>query len=411
MDESFPTFFHINQRGEAGYRDLARLTAMSHPLILWAPSSVLLRSESPGIDPRLFLELLEEGRVRVMGRHSWLTDPHCRDSYRWPGTAWDSQIDGQIQRVAEEDENKVLAERRVIIAPEEEGYTWADEYLSQYPEESLKWYRRTRRKDASKTIPGGTLEAVQVLGTDHVTVARRILRDAFNHGRALLESQARVPILQSFTHRRFIELLAKAPPVEGESRQPPARRVSKEPTLEGLSAMTGELAQVLGQLDLQRGPDPKRLRRFLRGSGHRQLVAWMSEMCTEYERHRQQIVDGVILDRLEQELGRASVEGITQGIRNNPDEKGVGAVGVVGTIVGAATGGIGVAAALCIGASVYLAGKGLARELGYAPSAFDGPQWPFLYTYGSRARKGQLEKVRGALAQLPSRRASQKTGA
>ena len=402
MGDSFPTFFHVNQRGEAGYRDLTRLVAMSQPLTLWAPSSVLLRSQSSGVGPKQFLDLLDEGYIRVMGRRKWLSDPRCRDSDRWPGTSWDAEIDDRIRRLSEEDEGKPVPERRVVVAPEEEGYEWADNYLSRHPEESSRWYKRVRRKDASETIPGGTLDAVRELGTDHVAVARRILRDAYNHGRALLESGARVPILQSFTHRKFVEVLAQAPPTEDEraSRQTPASGASRAPQLDGLSAMTGELAKILGGLDLHGPPNPKRLHRFLRSSGHRDLVAWMSGMCTEYEQHRPQVVDAVVLDRLKQELGRASFDSFTQGLKRHGDDAGVGAVGLVTGIVGLATAGVGWVPALALGAAVYPAGKGLVRELGFIPAGFEGPQWPFLYTYGRAAKKGQLEGMREALAKL-----------
>jgi hypothetical protein len=403
VDVSFPTFFHINQRGEAGYQDLGRLVAMSQPLTLWAPSSVQLRAPTSGMDSKQFLELLDRGNIRVMGRRRWLTDPRCRDTPRWPGTVWNSQIDGDIRRRAEEEEGTAAAERRVVIAPEEHGYDWADNYLFQHPEESLKWYRRARRKDASATIPGGTLKAVRDLGEDRVAVARRILRDAYNHGRALLESGARVPILQSFTHRKFVEVLAQAPPSAGGTTGPQTPVAGTDRAqLDGVSSMTGELVKILTALDLQGDPDPKRLDRFLRGAGHRELVRWMSDICAEYERHRQQVVDAVILDRLEQELGHASFDSFTQGLKRRPDDAGVGAVGLVAGIVGIATAGIGWLPALGLGATVYPVGKGLVRELGLIPAGFDGPQWPFLYTYGGAARKGQLETIRNALATLNS---------
>jgi hypothetical protein len=227
MESSFPTFFHINQRGEDGYRDLARLVAMSQPLTLWALSSLLLRSCDCGIPKS--------------------------------GTA---------------------------------------------------------------------------------------------------------------------------------------------PQMEGLSAMTGELARLLAELDLQGPPDLRRLRRFLRGSGHRDLVTWMSGICTEYEQHRPRDVDKVVFDRLKQELGRASFESFTQGPRRHPDDAGIGAIGAVAGVVGMATAGVGWVPALALGAAVYPVGKGLVRELGFIPAAFDGPQWPFLYTYGRAARKGQLESMRASIERM-----------
>lgn len=49
-DSLFPTFCHIGEYDEAGYRMLHRMLAMSQPLILWAPTIPQLGRDRPGHD-------------------------------------------------------------------------------------------------------------------------------------------------------------------------------------------------------------------------------------------------------------------------------------------------------------------------------------------------------------------------
>lgn len=79
--------------------------------------------------------------------------------------------------------------------------------------------------------------------------------------------------------------------------------------------MTAELVKMLATFDAKTQSSPKRLQRLLRSLGHRKLVTWMSDMCNEYERHRPQVVDAILLDRLKQELGHARVEGFAQTVK------------------------------------------------------------------------------------------------
>jgi hypothetical protein len=45
-------------------------------------------------------------------------------------------------------------------------------------------------------------------------------------------------------------------------------------------------------------------------------------------------------------------------------------------------------------------GKGLSRQLGFAPANFTGEQWPFLYTYSRRANRKSLKRMRHLLEQI-----------
>ena len=59
-DGAFPTFCHIGQYGDAGYRALPRLLAMSKPLNLWAPVAAKIANAGPRVTKDDFLNTLSE---------------------------------------------------------------------------------------------------------------------------------------------------------------------------------------------------------------------------------------------------------------------------------------------------------------------------------------------------------------
>jgi hypothetical protein len=224
---TFPTFCHIGEYDEDGYQKLHRMLAMSQPLILWAPTSSQLEHEKCRIPPRAFLEYVEEGRIRVMARKKWLTDPTFRDHLAfkadrpYPGARWDKNFDGELKRICEQDASYPAEQRHVLVAPEENGWEWAEKYLESNPEQITRWSRVARGKKPEAKVPTGTLQAAfRYAGDDPAKFAQAVLRDAYNHGDAIKLSGADVPFLLSATDRRFLDIL-------GETAAPEQRAANR----------------------------------------------------------------------------------------------------------------------------------------------------------------------------------------
>lgn len=374
----------------------------SRPLNLWAPSSVILKSRYSGLSPTDFLEFVDQAKIRVFGRREWLTEPGARDLLRWSRTSWEPDIDDTLRRWALEDESKPQVERRVVIALPETGYDWADQYLSAHPEEVKRWHGIAKSKARRQKLPGGTRQAIEAVLDDPLAVARRILRDAHNHGRAIYESQSHAPFLLQTTYRDFLKVLAEAPMGSGED---PSRDDASPPESQidtRLSGLTAQLMEILRELDVHgRGTNsPDRLKAFLASEAHGELAQWMEQMCLLLRFTDPSNVDGLLLADLRKRLADATFKGQLRSLLDRKDETTVCTVGLVTGLVGLLTDPTGAATILGIAASVYPLGKGLARELGYAPATFSGPQWPFLYAYGSEARKRQLISLKNALEQI-----------
>jgi hypothetical protein len=387
------------------------MVAMSQP-VLWAPSSYMLKSDVSALTPKVFLRYLEHGEIRIFGRYEWLCEPSSRKERLWPGSAWDDSIDGEIKRVCEADSNKPKNERRVAIAPHEEGYDFAGRYLDQHPAEITRWERilRTRRNTA---IPSGTREAALREIDRPELAARRILRDAYNHGQAIAYSEADVPLLVQRIHREFLRILGDAPPLDGEgsalaSGRPPGRPPS--PRIDwNTGVIADELLEILAEFDIHsRGhADADSLDRFISGQGRKDLMQWLSRMCVVLREAQPKALnkqlDGLLIGQLRHEIGGGQFPRFWDRLKERKDD---GAIAAASLALAAAAFTVDPASLIGIAPlalSVYPVGK-LIRQMGYAPPGFTGPHWPFLYTYGTRPTPKQVKQLRYVLDVLYNRR-------
>jgi hypothetical protein len=385
----FPTFCHISEYGENGYGDLHRLLAISQPLNLWAPSSVLIKQVS-SISERDFIRYVDKRFIRVIARHEWLTDPGFRNAHPWPGARWVKKIDDALLDILRDDECVEEGQRRVLVAPPERGLDLAEEFLENNPDQVAYWNRASRSR--IRKLPEGVLETAQKrAGGVPREVAKWILRDAYNHGAALALSRAETPLFLSGEHKRFVQLISAAQPSSGAqppAPAPPSSRLTQE--------LSNQLLDVLRHLDVHAGP--RDLDRFLLGAGRQGLVEWMGDMCALYRDHNPRALDSAVIRQLRGKISGGRLSRPIGDLRAHPASTVMGAVGLaqaaVDTIVspGSSWGMVGLAAA------VYPVGHGLMRQMGWVPSTFTGPQWPFLYAYSSPATKRRMAKMSYALS-------------
>src|SRR5437899_779197 len=140
----FPTFCHISEFGERGYKRLDTMISMSLPLTLWAPSmKIASRYSTEQTNPPVLLRLLDLGVVRIAGRDDWINNGPKRRlrAKMWEGAEW-TQEDSAIQRIAAADRNlQPENSRRVQEVADEDGYDHADEFLQARPDAMQEIYR------------------------------------------------------------------------------------------------------------------------------------------------------------------------------------------------------------------------------------------------------------------------------
>jgi hypothetical protein len=410
-DILFPTFCHIGEYNEYGYQILHRMLAVSQPLILWAPASPLLESERCRIPPANFLRHVKEGRIRVFAREQWLTSRNFRDSHPFPGARWTENFDGALKRMCEDDASLPVQRRRVVAAPPEGGWQWAGEYLTDNPGLVGKWNRLARGKAAASKIPAGTLQsAFKYAGDDEFRLAQAILRDAYNHGQAINLSGAQAPFWLSPTDRMFITVLrdtaapgqhAAAP---GRGRQTGTARVAppEPPPVDETSAeIAAQLLNILRLLDigapgLHRGKD---LDEFLCGEGRQEMVTWLSRLCSQLKVTEARDLDHAVINALRANLDHAEFSKPLREMLKQPAATAVGAVGLVTTVMGYAIDPSGPLSIAGLFAAAFPVAKELFQSLGYIPADYTGPQWPFLYSYGSPATKRNVARLLNVLSE------------
>lgn len=403
-DPLFPTFCHIGEYNDYGYQVLHRMLAVSQPLVLWAPTSPLLESEQCRIPPKNFLRHVEEGRIRVFGREKWLFSRDFRDSYTFPEARWNESFDRVLKKMCEDDASRPVEQRRVVAAPPEEGWQWAEEYLADKPGQVTRLNRIARGKTAMSKIPAGTLQAAfRYAGDDPFRLAQAILRDAYNHGQAIKLSGAQAPFWLSPTDKTFATILREtaAPGQRTADRSFRGRdaTASAAPADETSAEVAAQLLNILRLLDigapsLHRGKD---LDGFLRSEGRQEMVTWLSRVCNLLK-----VTDAGKLDRAVITMLRADLDhaGFTRPLREmirHPATTAVGTVGLVTTVLGSVTDPSSPVTLAGLFAAAFPVAPTLFRSLGYIPADYTGPQWPFLYTYGSPATKRNVTRLLNVL--------------
>jgi hypothetical protein len=182
------TFFHIDEYGSFGPRALAPILCVSERTVLWAPAPLLVeRAEISGesvIGTTQLLELIEERFAVVIAREQWFDRKWRNRDGAWDLIRWRDPFDSKLLSWAKEDESKPLAIRRVIVAEAESGFDKARAALEADPRLSaqlITLYNQNR-------LPEGVLEKAQRAQGAGKPVELQILRDAFNHHSAVLES-------------------------------------------------------------------------------------------------------------------------------------------------------------------------------------------------------------------------------
>ncbi|MFF4503257.1 hypothetical protein [Streptomyces sp. NPDC001401] len=397
----FATFCHISELGAPGYRELHRMLAASSPLTLWAPSSVLLQDRDCRITPARFVEYVENGHIRIVARRKWLIDREARDNHPWPGARWDTTVDGAIRSIMEDDLS--IADRslrRVVAADDEQGWEFAEAAVEEDPEGTREWARLLASDEAEHVVPPGTLETARRVGGDdpHRQVVA-VLRDAYNHGHAVRESDADIPFLMRSTDQAFITRIASMscpPPLPHLPQPAQPAGVSTLPV--GIADVTGQLLDVLRSLETRRTDVGK----FVGTTEHAALVAWVAAVC---ERVKTQGVAAANVDvarELAAQLARGGFPGLRLselGRRWTAGEAAAAAVASLDlwlTLNPLVTGSPGVNDLLGMLTAAFPVGRGLCKRVGLVPGLFEGEQWPFLYA----GRKATRRSVPAVVAQL-----------
>ena len=389
----FPTFCHISELGTPGYSNLHRMLAISSPLNLWAPSSVLLRDPGCRITPDEFMRYVRNGNIRVIARHEWLINRRRRDAHPWEGARWDPDIDGQLRSIMEEDEASGLprAQRHVVAAEPENGWERAEEYITENPVAARTWESALHMQDRDGgLIPPGTLETARRMARkrpDGTLLA--VLRDAFNHGSAIGESDAEVPLLLRPEDRAFLDLMAEIQDGQDDSGDEASTRQPPLDMQGDIAELTYKMIEALQKIETDR----TQIHEFVGTPEQDDLLRWVAAVCSRIK------IGGVQAANIDvaRELAEQLRQGKFPGLHITELRRALEAAAATATAVDISF----AARALVSGAdymgiagfvaAAFPVGYGVCKKMGWVPGSFSGPRWPFLYAGTESSQRGRKE--------------------
>jgi hypothetical protein len=180
------TFFHIDEYGEAGVAYLPSILCLNNSTVLWSPAPLLLKHSKGVVGTKELLELIEKRHVSIIGRPQWFDRSWRNRSGAWEFAKWEDEFDRKLADFANEDSNESFSNKRVIIAPEEKGFELASSRLAEQPDLKLE----LTKKFEEGFLPIGILEKARRAKSNKQNVEVQILRDVFNHQRAIVDAHA-----------------------------------------------------------------------------------------------------------------------------------------------------------------------------------------------------------------------------
>jgi len=263
----FPTFFHINDYDERGYALLASHVATSYPLVLWAPSGILLekcwRSGICPISPEQFLKFVEVGYIHIIARDWWFdkAERNRQSENGWYGLRWLDGFDNALNQIRLEREIASPFECSVRIVPPQKGPKWAKEYVDEKGQPIIE---RVADLIRQKKVPEGVLQkTLRALTKEGERAAvEMVLRDLKNHVEAKNDAQAKVFFL-SQNDADFFRL------IEAEGSIPVTEDIV-------ISADMGRAIETLVER-LQNPEHVHDLQGFVGRPLHRELASWFGQ--------------------------------------------------------------------------------------------------------------------------------------
>jgi len=347
------------------------------------------------VPPKDFLRYLEQGHIKIVARHPWLTDRRFRDHHPWEGARWDPAVDDRIRSIYENDMAEPdVAKRRVVAAPDARGYERAAEFLEEHPRSLGQWIRVIQGQAAADVVPAGTLQAARrEAATDPRRAVLLLLSTAYNHGQAMRDVDAQVPFLLQAQDPQFLNLIATmyADPDQALPRSA-VRRERRAHT--DLAELTQRLVSTLERIET----DHTSLDKFVGTEGHRDLVAWVGGICERVKSAEPGSVDldvrTALLDELQSGAFHESRPVEFKRLLRSAEAPQTAAeisLAIAGMLEHERLG------ILSLAVSGFAVAHVAARRMGLVPGDFTGAQWPFLYANGREATPKRLKGIENML--------------
>ena len=304
-------------------------------------------------------------------------------------------MDNDLRRMAREDEYLDLDDRRVAIAPDEQGQGKAEMFLGDAANGPRvdQIYERLTAPDADQHFPSGVIETAHTFGTDREGLVTRIMRDAYNHDAAIGSAAAEVPFMLAPRESEFQSLLEE---VRGLSIASGGTVRGPRLTREQFAELTQEVLAILSHLESSRSP---RLSSFLDHQEHKDLALWMGSLCRDLAAG-ESTTAGAAFRSLQTAFNNGRLKDTWADLFPGKMAAFSGLGMAFGILDPAVSHQLSVLGALSLAAGLVTAGEPLAKRAGVAEVEFTGPNWPFIYAFDAGPRRRTYAQLKSALDTL-----------
>lgn len=318
--------------------------------------------------------------------------PKFRNEHKWKeGAPWVNEVDEKLKQIASDHSSRPIDEQYVSVAPKEGGWDFAEGYIEKHPEFLRTVQRIVRGRSSVDEVPVGVLEAAARNPGDPTRAAMEVLRSAYNHGEAMGFSLASTPFMLTPQEARFVQWIGKFDPnVETEKE-----RRSQVKLILNYTDLANQLLDLLHTLENARTVDD--LPKFLASDGHDSLARWFGRICQFVAEERPETVEDKLLGELMRSLDDSQLRNTLGSWLAKPADSGVSSVGFSSGVADLFLSGPSILAAIGIACGAIPGCKGALKRLGYVAAEYDGPQWPFLYTFYKKASARRIARVKRVL--------------
>lgn len=234
------TYCHIEEFGDDRYNLLPIMAYCFNHSVIWAPNMKELdaayKAGKSFFSAGDILELIENRNIQVIAREPWYDKAKRLEPYRFQSPGWLEGIDNKLCDYAIADRDKPTVAKRVIIAPEERGITFADRIMGSHKKKDIDLIDYIRKQKESGNLPQRLIKRLDYEKFNEDESIRFILRSVYNNNDAFKLSNAEIPTVSDRP-----DIFLKCMEYDGLKYQ----YADKKPSPEQISAIMESLKSIM----------------------------------------------------------------------------------------------------------------------------------------------------------------------
>lgn len=193
------SYCHIEEFGEDRYNLLPIMAYCFNHSVIWAPNMSKLESAYKNgksfFSSRDVLELIEKRHIQVIARENWYYKEERFKPNAFQSPDWLDGVDNALRDFAIEDQKKATVDKRVIIAPNENGNNLSDIIMGSRKKKDMQLVDFIRQQMQEDNIPERIKQRIKIEQFNEDEAIKFLLRSAINNNDAFNITGAQFPTM------------------------------------------------------------------------------------------------------------------------------------------------------------------------------------------------------------------------